>query len=592
MNRRYYIWAFFISAIAASLFGSLGFEAAAQGQEGPSPCKTYPYLSHADLSSVPEDIVVVNGEPIKRDEIVRRLWFWTGRGLADNMVDWTLAEQEAKRVGVTFTEDEVDKKVSEIQVWPGKTIEQMADLSGISMGLVRYGAAMSLMTDRVAEKLAVVNEADLDRVRVRHIMVRVPYGETPEETQGNDERARATAEEAYKKLTAGDTYEHLAELYSDDVSNRTLGGEISWINRGSLIPEIEEKIFAAKEGEIIKPFRTPYGYEVMQVENREIVSEMDPKKRDETISAGRKRAQSDTLDRLPARLRNAAKIVHNYEFPQHTEGTYKDVPEVVMTLNGQDITKHDVMDRLWNWTGKGMAKNSIRWLLLDQAARAAGVTVTPEEVTERVEKATLPPDTTLEQMLELQGMTMEMFEWETRDGLLTEKLAALQVSIDPKNLDQVRVSQILIRKEVSGEGDGGEGKRTPEESKKLADDIYARLRAGERFEDLAKQFSEDLPSKPRGGDIGYVKRGKMQPKLEEVIFSLKKGQISEPVESQFAYHIFLATDRKMFDELPPSEKASVMEEEKRTQIGEIAPKMVQDLQDKAKIEWNYEFPPC
>lgn len=578
-------------AIAITLAGSfLGPALWAQDEQGPTPCKTFPYVSRADLSSVPDVIVVVNDEPITRDELVRRLWFWTGKGLANNMVDWVLAEQETKALSVTFTEEEVDTEVSEIQVWPGRTVEDMAELSGISMGMVRYGAAMSLMADRIAEKLVQVKEEDLDQVDVRHIMVRVPYGETPEETQRNDEAALATASEAYEKLAAGGEFEQLAELYSDDTSNRTLGGRIGWINRGALITEIEEKVFSAAEGELIEPFRTPFGYEVMKVDARKIVSEMEPQERERVIERGRKRSQSDTLERLPARLRGKAQTEWHYRLPERTGGTYADVPDVILTLNGQDVTKHMLMDRLWNWTGKGMADNTVRRLVTEQAAREAGVEVTPEEIRHRVVNATLPPDTTLEQMLELQGMTMEMFEWEIRDGLLREKLAALEVVIDPKNLDQVRVSQILIHKEAGDEAEGT--KRTPEESKKLADDLYARLKAGERFEDLAREFSDDLPSRGRGGDLGYVKRGKMQPALEEVIFGLEKGEISEPVDTQFAYHIVLAADSKLFDELSPAEKARVMDEEKRRQIGEISPNLIRDLQDKAKVEWNYEFPDC
>jgi peptidyl-prolyl cis-trans isomerase SurA len=64
-----------------------------------------------------------------------------------------------------------------------------------------------------------------------------------------------------------------------------------------------------------------------------------------------------------------------------------------------------------------------------------------------------------------------------------------------------------------------------------------RILAGEKFEDLAKEYSEDPGSRPTGGDLDWAKRGMMVPQFEATAMKLKPGQLSEVVESDFGFHL-------------------------------------------------------
>ena len=75
------------------------------------------------------------------------------------------------------------------------------------------------------------------------------------------------------------------------------------------------------------------------------------------------------------------------------------------------------------------------------------------------------------------------------------------------------------------------------QSKALADSIVRELRKGGDFATAAKRFSQDPGSREQGGDLGWTRRGMFVPEFEKVAFSLKPGQISDPVESSFGYHI-------------------------------------------------------
>ena len=76
-----------------------------------------------------------------------------------------------------------------------------------------------------------------------------------------------------------------------------------------------------------------------------------------------------------------------------------------------------------------------------------------------------------------------------------------------------------------------------------AQTIKTMLDEGEDFAILARQYSK-CPSKAMGGDLGYFRRGQMVKEFETAAFNLPKGQISEPIQTQFGWHIIKVTDKK------------------------------------------------
>lgn len=127
---------------------------------------------------------------------------------------------------------------------------------------------------------------------------------------------------------------------------------------------------------------------------------------------------------------------------------------------------------------------------------------------------------------------------------LKQKLALEHLKIQDKDLKalyeqkkpEIRVSHILVSDET------------------LAKDIKSKIDSGEDFGSLAKEFSQDIATKEKGGDIGYFKEGDMVQAFQDAARKLKVGEVSQPVKTDFGYHVIKLLDEKKlpsFEQMKP-----------------------------------------
>lgn len=118
-----------------------------------------------------------------------------------------------------------------------------------------------------------------------------------------------------------------------------------------------------------------------------------------------------------------------------------------------------------------------------------------------------------------------------RNEILTQKLQDKLGDQMPLQGEQVHARHILISVAA------GTSEADQQAALSKAISITARLRNGEDFATLAQKYSGDTGSAPNGGDLGFFGRGQMVPEFEQVAFSQPLNQVSDPVKSQFGYHI-------------------------------------------------------
>ena len=154
---------------------------------------------------------------------------------------------------------------------------------------------------------------------------------------------------------------------------------------------------------------------------------------------------------------------------------------------------------------------------------------------------------------------------EIKDEELKAAFEQNKASLDQP--EQVEASHILVEDEATAK----------EVAKKLTD--------GGDFVALAKEYSTDKANSEKGGELGFFPRGQMAPEFEEVAFSSKPGTISEPVKTDFGYHIIKVGEKKEAKEATFEENKDLIKEDLFAQKlqGEYGP-WLNEIKEDYKIE--------
>lgn len=167
-------------------------------------------------------------------------------------------------------------------------------------------------------------------------------------------------------------------------------------------------------------------------------------------------------------------------------------------------------------------------------------------------------------MLEAEGRSIESYKNHIREQILVSKITQFElgsrVNISGKKIakyyhdnqkdfwepGKARVKHILILSE----------KGSPEYKRKQKyeriKNILAEVKGGKDFAEAAKEYSEDI-SASSGGDVGFVEKGKMVPEFEKAVYSLREGEISDVVETEYGYHIIKVEEIQKGRTLPLKE---------------------------------------
>ena len=119
---------------------------------------------------------------------------------------------------------------------------------------------------------------------------------------------------------------------------------------------------------------------------------------------------------------------------------------------------------------------------------------------------------------------------------------------------------------------------------KTAENVISRYRKGESFEDLARKYSE-APSKGRGGDLGFVREGKVPEQLARIAFTMSPGQISQPIQTETGYYVLMAGQSIPGRQLSYDESIPLLKKIMYSKYGENNfQKFLVDLRAKSKIK--------
>ena len=140
-----------------------------------------------------------------------------------------------------------------------------------------------------------------EEVRVRHILLK------PSEIR-SDAETRELAARLYQRLRDGEDFATLAKSFSEDPGSALNGGELNWIDPNALVPEFREVMAASRIGELSQPFRSPFGWHVLEVLDRRSSDASGEAREQQALNLLRNRKYEEELQNWLRQIRDEAYV--------------------------------------------------------------------------------------------------------------------------------------------------------------------------------------------------------------------------------------------------------------------------------------------
>jgi parvulin-like peptidyl-prolyl isomerase len=249
---------------------------------------------------------------------------------------------------------------------------------------------------------------------------------------------------------------------------------------------------------------------------------------------------------------------------------------------------------------KSLQDQALQYLVqqseLEQKAKTLGITITDKDVDARLKQIKQQyfggSATKYQAQLKSQGLTEAQIKQDLRAQILSEKIYN-KVTADVKVTDADIKSYYNAHKSNYSQAASRDVRHILVNNKKLADSLYAQLKAGGDFAKLAKKYSKDPGSAANGGKL-TVSKGQTVPQFDKEAFALKTNEISKPVHTQYGWHIIQAlSDVKASKQTPlGSVKASIkqqLQQSKKTDAMNVwVASMKKDFKSKIRYQAGYE----
>ncbi len=213
-------------------------------------------------------VATVNGQSISHADLDNKLESSpAARGVLQNMVMSDLIDQYAQQHHITVSADEIAKVEDQYKAqYPGDQWNELLKARSLTEQDVQDLIRRQLIIDKavggninVGDKQIAdyfnKNHAQFDKpaqARARHILV-------PD---------KKTAQKVEADLKSGKDFAAEAKQYSTDPGSREKGGELGWFRKGAMVPAFDAYAFSAPIGQISQPIKSPFGYHIIQVEER------------------------------------------------------------------------------------------------------------------------------------------------------------------------------------------------------------------------------------------------------------------------------------------------------------------------------------
>ncbi|EOR26058.1 peptidylprolyl isomerase [Cytobacillus oceanisediminis] len=261
--------------------------------------------------------------------------------------------------------------------------------------------------------------------------------------------------------------------------------------------------------------------------------------------------------------------------------------ETVATVDKEKITQEQLNEELNKQYGASVLNMMISNKVVDLEADKAKVKVTDKEIQAELDKMVeqYGGQETFNMLLAQNGVTEDLFKEQIEQNLKVTKILEPSIEITDDEIktyfednkasfdtpEQVEASHILV------------------EDEKTAKEVKKKIDEGGDFAELAKEYSTDTQTAENGGELGYFSTGQMVEAFDKAAFAMKVDEISDPVKTDYGYHIIKVTGKKEAKEATLEDsKAKIKEDLLATKVQEQASTWLTEATAKYKVENKLE----
>jgi peptidyl-prolyl cis-trans isomerase SurA len=278
-----------------------------------------------------------------------------------------------------------------------------------------------------------------------------------------------------------------------------------------------------------------------------------------TPSPARAQAKGTVVEEIIARVNN--EIITQSDFQKADAQLHDEVEHDCQGCSPEKISEE------YKDQQKDLLRGLIDQSLMVQRAKDMGISV-ETDIVKRLDDVrkqnNLNSIEDLEKAVEGSGLAWEDYKTQIRNGMLTQEVIRREVGsrINIPNEEvkkyydahpdeftrpeEVSIAEIFLSTE-------GKSPEEIESVQKKAEDLHNRVVKGDDFNEIAKRYSEGSTAKDQGGDLGTFKRGVLAPQLDEVVFKMQKGQITDVIQTKTGFEI-LKVQAHYVAGLQPQEK--------------------------------------
>jgi len=242
--------------------------------------------------------------------------------------------------------------------------------------------------------------------------------------------------------------------------------------------------------------------------------------------------------------------------------------DIAAEVNGEKITKDELYSLLEEQYGEEALDTLISEKLIQQEADKEKISVSTSEIDEEIAalQESYGGKEAFESMLESSGYTLDYVKNDIKSYLTSKKLLEPGIKVTEKEMKEY----FEENKATFNEGEQVKASHILVEDEATAKEVKEKLDKGEDFAMLAKEYSTDTTTKDNGGDLGFFAEGEMVAEFDEVAFALAVNEISDPVKTDYGYHIIKVVEKKdaaeaKYEDHKEEIKATLIDEKLQTE---------------------------